>query len=155
GNPRLKTTLQADTISHMHEKSIVTLEYPKIIERLADEAAFSASKQLARALQPSGDRDEVRRRLAFTTEARRLLELRPDAGVRGAKDIRRHTSAAVRGTMLTPAELLDILATARASVHVGRLIRRLDDTFPLLKSLGSDLPERPQLEGRISESIGE
>ncbi|MGZ6392312.1 MAG: hypothetical protein ACXWQZ_23985, partial [Ktedonobacterales bacterium] len=60
----------------MHEKSIATLEYPKIIERLAREAAFSASKALAMELQPSTDPDEVRRRLAYTTEARRLMELR-------------------------------------------------------------------------------
>ena len=35
---------------HMHEKSLVTLEYPKIIARLVDEAAFSASKELVREL---------------------------------------------------------------------------------------------------------
>jgi DNA mismatch repair protein MutS2 len=139
----------------MHEKSLHTLEYPKIIERLAGEAAFSASKALARALLPSADPNEVRRRLALTTEARRLLDARADAGVRGAKDVRPHVSAAERGAMISPAELLEVLATARSSAHVARLIAKLDESFPLLKGLAEDLPIRPRLEGRIAESISE
>src|SRR5579862_4440761 len=43
----------------MHEKSLQTLEYPKILERLAHEAAFSASKELALALTPATDLREV------------------------------------------------------------------------------------------------
>ncbi len=84
----------------MHEKTLATLEYSKIIERLVDEASFSASKELARALVPSDDPAEVERRLAYTAEARRLIELRPDAGVRGARDIRPQVAAANRGAIL-------------------------------------------------------
>src|SRR5215475_2731506 len=139
----------------MHEKSLTTLEYPKIIERLAAEAAFSASKELALALLPSEDPLEVRRLQAFTTEARRLIELRPDAGVRGAKDIRPHVAGAERGIILSPSNLLDVLATLRASDHVSKLVRRLDGDFPLLRSLAQDLPVRPTLEGHIADSISE
>src|SRR5579862_2914169 len=139
----------------MHTKSLGTLEYPKIIARLADEAAFSASKSLALALEPTGDPDEARRRQAYTAEARRLLDLRPDAGVRGARDVRPHVKAAERGALLSPADLLEVLATVRASTHVSRLITRQESDFPLLKALAIDLPVRPQLEGRIAESIGD
>jgi DNA mismatch repair protein MutS2 len=140
---------------HMHEKSLVTLEYPKIIARLVDEAAFSASKELARELTPSPHPAEARRRLDYTTEARRLLDLRPDVGVRGARDIRPQVAAAMREATLSPENLLDVLATARSSAYLGRLMRRLDEGLPLLGALALDLPERPQLESRISESIGE
>src|SRR6516162_8939157 len=109
---------------HMHEKSLVTLEYPKIIARLVDEAAFSASKELARDLTPSPEPSEARRRLDYTTEARRLLDLRPDVGVRGARDIRPQVAAAIREATLTPEHLLDVLATARSSAYLGRLMRR-------------------------------
>ncbi|HEX6123091.1 MAG TPA: hypothetical protein VFY89_08020, partial [Ktedonobacterales bacterium] len=139
----------------MHEKSLVILEYPKIIETLTHEAGFSASKDLARALTPSDDRDEVRRRLAFTSEARLLLEQRPDVGVRGAKDVRPHVLAAERGAMLSPHELVEVLSTLRASEHVSRLLRKVSEQFPLLWSLAVDLPVRPGLEGRIGESISE
>jgi DNA mismatch repair protein MutS2 len=139
----------------MHEKSLATLEYPKIIARLVDEAAFSASKDLARELTPSPHPTEARRRLDYTTEARRLLDLRPDVGVRGARDIRPQVAAAMRDATLTPENLLDVLATARSSAYLGRLMRRLDEGLPLLGALAHDLPERPQLEARIGESIGE
>src|SRR5215813_14136723 len=99
----------------MHQKSIATLEYPKIVERLAGEAAFSASKALALHLLPSQDADEVRRRLAYTTEARRVMELRPELGVRGARDVRPHATAAERGAVLGAADLLEVLVTLRAS----------------------------------------
>jgi DNA mismatch repair protein MutS2 len=139
----------------MHDKSLVTLEYPKIIARLVDEAAFSASKELARELTPSPHPEEARQRLDYTTEARRLLDLRPDVGVRGARDIRPQVAAAMREATLTPEQLLDVLATARSSAYLVRLMRRLDESLPLLGALARDLPERPQLEARIAESIGE
>jgi DNA mismatch repair protein MutS2 len=139
----------------MHQKSIATLEYSKIVERVASEAAFSASKALALHLLPSPDPDEVRRRLAFTTEARRVMELRPDLGVRGARDVRPHATAAERGAVLGPDDLLEVLVTLRASGHVARAIARLDDSFPLFKALAEDLPTRPQLEGHIAESISD
>ncbi|HEY7851112.1 MAG TPA: hypothetical protein VIC27_13660, partial [Ktedonobacterales bacterium] len=139
----------------MHTKSLNTLEYPKIIARLAQETAFSASRELALALEPTNDFDIAQRRQAFTAEARLLLDLRPDAGVRGARDVRAQTRAAERGKTLAPADLLDILATIRSSTHVNRLITRLEDGFPLLKGLAGDLPQRAQLEGRIAACISE
>jgi DNA mismatch repair protein MutS2 len=139
----------------MHEKSLTTLEFPKILERLAREAAFSASKELALALRPSDQLADVRRWLALTTEARRLLDERPDVGVRGARDVRPHVAAALRGATLAPWELREVLVTLRASGHLGRIVRRLDDAYPLLKELAADLPARPALEGRIEESISE
>ena len=139
----------------MHTKSLNTLEYPKIIERLAQETAFSASRELALALEPTSDFAEAQRRQAHTAEARRLLDLRPDAGIRGARDVRPQTKAAQRGKTLSPSELLDILATVRSSAYVYRLITRLEDGFPLLKGLAGDLPQRPQIEGRIAAAISE
>ncbi|HEY7349421.1 MAG TPA: endonuclease MutS2 [Ktedonobacterales bacterium] len=148
----MKSTL---TCLYMHEKSLHTLEYPKILERLAHEAAFSASKDLALALEPATDLREVERRQAHTTEARRLLEARPDAGIRGARDIRPLVARAERGAMLSPSDLLDVLSTVRSAIYVARLLGRLDEDFPLLKALGADLPQRPKLAERIEESISE
>ena len=139
----------------MHTKSLTTLEYPKIIERLIRECAFSASKELARELVPSADADEVRRRLAYTTEAQRLMDLRPEAGVRGARDVRPNVAAAERGAMLAPGDLIDVLITLRASGFVAKIIMRLDDSFPLLKALAVDMPSRPALESHVEESISE
>ena len=80
----------------MHEKSILTLEYPKILAKVAKEAAFSASKALVMDLRPTPDLEEARRRLAFTSEASRLIDLRNDAGIQGARDIRLYLERAAR-----------------------------------------------------------
>src|SRR5579871_3739909 len=111
----------------MHEKSIQTLEFPKILERVAREAAFSASKERVLSLEPTPNLDEARRRLAYTTEAYALLEMRADAGVRGAHDIRAHISRAAREGVLSPADMLEVLATAQSAIFVAHLLEKLDE----------------------------
>ena len=140
----------------MHEKSILTLEYPKILERVAKEAAFSASKERVRELQPTPNIEEARRRLAYTTEAYQLIELRADAGVQGAHDIRAHLDRAAREGVLSPGDMLEVLATAQSAMYVAHLIEKLDEeTFPLLRRLGADIPQRPHIARRIEETISE
>ncbi len=140
----------------MHEKSILTLEYPKIMEKVAREAAFSASKELVMDLQPTPNLDEARHRLAYTTEAYRLIELRTDAGIRGARDIRPHLERAAREGILTPKDLLEVLATIQSAIHIARLTEKLDtESFPLLHQLGAEMPQRPHLARRIEETISQ
>src|SRR3989441_1270213 len=140
----------------MHEKSIRTLEYPKILEKVAREAAFSASKELVMKLQPTPNLQEAQHRLAFTTEAYRLIELRADAGVQGAHDIRPHVTRASREGVLNPNDLLEVLSTIQSAIHVARLTEKLDpENFPLLHKLGADIPQRPHLVRRIEETISQ
>src|SRR6266705_2732055 len=140
----------------MHQKSILTLEYPKILERVAKEAAFSASKELVMELEPTPDISAARRRLAYTTEAHQLLELYNNASVQGARDIRPLLARAAREGMLLPSDLLEVLATTRSAMHVARLLEKLDpEKFPLLQSLGAYLPQPPHIARRIEETISE
>jgi DNA mismatch repair protein MutS2 len=140
----------------MHEKSILTLEYPKVLEKVSREAAFSASKALVMELRPTPNLEEARRRLAFTTEASRLIDLRNDAGIQGARDIRPYLERAAREGMLHPSELLDIQATVKSAIHVAHMLERLDEMeFPLLHVLGGDIPQRPRIAQRIEETISE
>ncbi len=138
----------------MHEKSITTLEYPKIIERLAEHCAFSASKALALELQPADDLRLVRHRLALTSEARRLLDARPDIGIRAARDVRPQVQLAQRGAMLMPENLIDIQMTMRSAALLHRQLSRLEDS-PLLHRLGADLPTRPTLDAHIEAAISD
>jgi len=140
----------------MHEKSIQTLEYPKILARVAHEAAFSASKDLVMALEPTPNLEEARRRLAYTTEASRLIDLHADAGVRGAHDIRPLLVRAARDGVLTPADLVEVLETTRSTIYVAHMLTRLDaEVFPLLHLLGVDIPLRPAIVRRIEETVSE
>lgn len=126
------------------------------MEKVAREAAFSASKELVMELQPTPNLDEARRRLAYTTEAYRLIELRADAGVQGAHDIRAHLARAAREGVLSPGDLLEVLTTIQSAIYVARLIEKLDqESFPLLHQLGAAIPQRPHLVRRIEETISQ
>ncbi len=140
----------------MHEKSILTLEYPKILEKVAREAAFSASKDLVMELRPTPDLNEATRRLAFTSEASRLIELRNDASIQGARDIRPYLDRASREGVLSPSELLNVQATIKSALFVAHMLEKLDETdFPLSRRLGADIPQRPVVARHIEEAIGD
>ncbi|MDQ6643114.1 MAG: endonuclease MutS2, partial [Chloroflexota bacterium] len=122
--------------------------------KVAKEAAFSASKELVLDLQPTSDLREARRRLSYTTEASQLIDQYPDAGVGSAHDMRALLTRAAREGVLSPGDLLEVLTTTQSAIHVGRLLDKLDaDVFPLLHSLGADIPQRPHIVRRIEETI--
>jgi DNA mismatch repair protein MutS2 len=140
----------------MHKKSLHTLEYPKILAKVAGEAAFSASKELVMTLEPTPDLEQARRRLAYTSEASHLIDLHADVGVRGAHDIRPQLARAARDGVLLPDDLVAVLDTLRSMLYVARLLEKLDPaTFPLLQQLGTDIPQRPHLMHRIEETVSE
>ena len=94
----------------MDEKTLHVLEYDKILDRLSGYCDFSASKELAQAIQPTAHLDEARRLLAETTEARFLFSTR-DLTIGGSHDIRPSADLAARGGVLEPQALLDIKST--------------------------------------------
>ena len=57
----------------MLEKSYITLELPAVLEMLAAQAESELGKAAARELQPSANKEEVRRRLTETSDAARIL----------------------------------------------------------------------------------
>ena len=111
------------TFFAMDEKTLITLEYPKILERLAGYASFGISADMARAMRPSSTLDDARLRLAFTTEARRLLEVYGDFSIGGARDVRDQVDLARRAGVLDPGDLLDVKNTLIAARNVARTLR--------------------------------
>src|SRR5512143_739778 len=91
----------------VNEKYIHILEFDKILARLSGHAAFSASQELARSLQPSIDPGEIERRQGETTEARALLDQHSEMSVGGARDIRPSAQNARIGALLNPLDLLE------------------------------------------------
>ena len=98
----------------MDEKTLTTLEFDKILARLAKHTSFSAGRDLALALRPSADYDEVLRRQRLTAEARHLHEMKPRAGLGGVHDVRALADKANLGGILDPSELLDVATTLEA-----------------------------------------
>ncbi len=104
----------------MDTKDLQTLELSAVLDQLANRAAFSASKELARSLMPSDDIEQVTSRLAQTTEARLLLSVKTDLTIGGAHDIRSLVETASRGSVLEASELLDVKSTLIAARTIGR-----------------------------------
>jgi DNA mismatch repair protein MutS2 len=140
----------------MHDKSLQTLEFPKVLARVAGESGFSVGRERVLALEPTPDLDEARRRLAFTAEAVRLLDERPRAGLGGAQDVRAQLVRAAREGDLAAGDLVLVLATLRSASSVSRLMDDLDPgVYPQMRALGETLPVHPHLVRRIEEVVSE
>jgi len=139
----------------MDEKTLRTLEYPKILDQLAGYCAFSASVDKARRLKPSVKLHEARARLAETSEARELLEERPSTSIGGARDIREAVIAATRQVVLEVNQFLDIKYTLIASRTLRRLFEREGDHFPHLAEITLRLPVSTGLVDAISQTLND
>jgi DNA mismatch repair protein MutS2 len=109
----------------MQERHLVTLEFPKVLGRLAARTSFSAGRALAEGLRPALSIQEARDWLETTSEARELLGVKPEVSLGGARDIRPQTIAATRGAVLPPKELLDVRETLASALRLQRLLLRL------------------------------
>ena len=138
----------------MDAKSLQILELPKVLERLAARAAFSASKELARALAPTTDLAEARRRQSETTEAARLRSIHTDLSVGGAHDVRPAATQASRGAVLEPLDLLDIKSTLISARTLVRFFERATGV-PALAAIAAGLQPPPGVIDAISQTIDE
>ncbi len=139
----------------MDEKTLLTLEFPKLLERLARYAAFSASAELARALRPTDDFDEVTRRLALTSEARRLLSINDTISVGGVSDIRALADLARRGGVLQPQELNDVKNTLISARSLARTFEKLTLSYPNLALIAANLTPPGGIVDGITRAISE
>ena len=139
----------------MDEKTLHTLEYPKVLERLAEYTAFPASRQKALALRPTNDLAEALRRQAETSEAVRLLATHPGLTIGGARDVRPPVDLALHGGVLTPTELLDVRSTLIAGRDLARLFDRLRVQYPYLSEIAAQLPQPTGLIETIGRAISD
>lgn len=138
----------------MDQKSLRTLEFDKILERLAGFTDFPVSAEKARSLRPTADIDEARYRQSLSSEARLLLDTQ-DVSIGGARDIRQVVDRSRHGVILDPIELLDVKFTLIAARQQSRTFEKLGEQFPNLADLASQLPPPLGLVDQISRSISE
>ena len=138
----------------MDAKTISVLEYPKILARLAGFCDFSASMELARALEPTTSFDLAVARLSETSEARRLLSIQ-DLGIGGAHDIRPAADLAARGGVLDPQQLLDVKATLISCRELKKALERKTDLYPRLAEIALGLPDSFGIVDAISRILSE
>ncbi|MFO3796023.1 MAG: endonuclease MutS2, partial [Anaerolineales bacterium] len=141
-------------------KSLHTLEYDKILEHLAGFCSFSASAALARSLRPSAELESARRRLALTSEARRLLA-ESDFSLGSAHDVRPAIEKARRGGILNIETFLQIHTTLLTAQRIRRFFTREGRKrsenlpYPILASIAAGLPDLPDVIQAIESIFSE
>ncbi|GJQ51391.1 MAG: endonuclease MutS2 [Anaerolineaceae bacterium] len=125
----------------MDSKTLQVLEYHKVRERLKAFCDFSASMELALALEPTDSFDLAIARLAETTEARLLFSTNDSIGIGGAHDIRPAVHLAARGGVLDPQQLLDIKSTLISCRELKKSLERKTDEYPRLSHIAVGLPD--------------
>ena len=90
----------------MNQKVLKTIEYTKIIAMLKEEADSSLGKEIAEALLPSSEPEEVRKTLLETEDAENRIRLKGPLSFRGMTDIRLYFPRIRLGAALSIAELL-------------------------------------------------
>jgi DNA mismatch repair protein MutS2 len=138
----------------MDSKTLNVLEYPKILDRLAGFCDFSASMDLARALEPTSSHELAVAQLAETTEARKLLSMQ-STGIGGAHDIRAHADLASRGGVLDSHALLDIKSTLISCRELKKAFEKRTDEYPRLTKVALGLPDSHGLVDAISRILSE
>ena len=103
-------------MSELFDKSIRTLELPRVLQLLSEQAVSPEAKELALAVRPETDYEDVLRLLDQTDGARAMIVLRGAPGFSGVKPVKDLLDRAYRGGSLNIPELIrigDLLYAAR------------------------------------------
>mgnify|MGYP000602920707 CR=1 FL=1 len=95
-------------MSELFEKSIRTLELPRVLQLLADQAVSAAAKERCLQIRPETETEEVLRLLDPTDAARQMIGLRGSPSFSGVKPVAEALDRADRGGGLDNRALLTI-----------------------------------------------
>jgi len=137
----------------MDKKALNTLEYPKLLDRLARHCTFSVAAESALALHPVIELDEANRLQAETAEARLVLKDQPKFSIGGARDIRESLQNAARGQVLVASELLEVKSTLVAARTLKKRFLNEEDLFPQLTYIALRMPNPEGIVDTISKAI--
>lgn len=140
----------------MDERSLRVLEYPKILEQLAEFASSDYTKKQAEQIRPCSEFSEAKRLLAETDEAVRMLLKRGDSVSLGEKNILPAVGRAKMDGVLNLGELLSIADTLKVSRYLKNFIEadgEEERDFPILTELACGLFPNRILEEDIFSAI--
>jgi DNA mismatch repair protein MutS2 len=139
----------------MDKKSLHTLEFDKILDRLAEYISFSAGEELVRGLMPTTDIDTARLWQTQTAEARILLDTHTAITIGGARDVRRPVDNAFRGFTLPAEDLIAIRNTIIAARNLQRQLLKFAEDYPHLGEIAELIEDCPGLVSAIGQTFDE
>ena len=133
-------------------KTLNTLEFNKITEKISGFAKTSQSKALCLAAKPHNSVSDIKRELQFTREAKYILDLPAELPVGFVADVKKLQSTMMTG-YLSEEELSDTAQT----LHSSRLVKKfLNDNLEensLLRIMAKDLISDRELEEQIFDTF--
>ena len=102
-------------MSELFEKSIRTLELPRVLQLLSEQAVSAEAKARALRLRPETEAEEVLRLLDQTDAARTMIGLRGSPSFSGVKPVAEALDRADRGGGLNTRELLTVAGLLTAA----------------------------------------
>ncbi|WP_088185779.1 endonuclease MutS2 [Desulfosporosinus sp. FKA] len=139
----------------IEDKVLKKLDFPKVLERLAEYCLLPRAKELAEGLTPKVDWEGVRLGLQETNEGKNLLRGNPLFSVRGAKEIRPYLERCLRGGIIHGEELLEIRDTLRVGRKLKQYFQESQAEFPGLWEVTLSIESQKPLEDEISRCITE
>jgi DNA mismatch repair protein MutS2 len=139
----------------MDKKALQTLEFPKVLARVAQHCTFSVAAEKALQIRPVIDLEDAHRLQAQTAEARQVLEEQPQFSVGGARDIRESVNNAARGQTLIASELLDVKSTLVAARSLQRRFKNEEESFPKLSKLSQQILVPDGVVDAITKSLSD
>ena len=137
----------------MNERALRVLEFHKIREQLAQNAASQLGKEQSLSLEALTTLDAAERAQQETQEALYVLSYRGDSPIPAFNDVRPFLNRAEKGAVLSPRMLLDIAYTLSAARQARALLSGESEYTALLSSTASRLQSLRTLETDIFEAI--
>ena len=111
----------------MKSKTLKTLEYTKIIDRLTELASSPLGQEKCRGLVPSKDISEIRKMQRETSDALSRLWKKGAVSFSGTRDIRGSIKRLDIGSTLSQKELLDISSVLNVALRIKPLAKLSDN----------------------------
>lgn len=137
----------------MDDRTLRTLEWSKILDRLSERAHTRMGKELAESLHPSTNYLDVLAAQQETSEARRVMNAGRSFPLGGLHDLRPLIKRAVIGGILEPNELLDVMDTISSSRRLHKFLADVEEEIPHLLTLASLINAPGHLEAEIRSAI--
>lgn len=133
---------------NLAEKSLKTLEFDKILEKLASHARLKQSKDLCFKANIYSELSNIQTQINFTKEAKGILDLALELPIEYVVQVDEIIASTI-GSYLSESEIIDIAKTIKTSRLVKNFLRENAPTDGLLNSLAMGIFSDKELEEKI------
>ncbi|NLJ77890.1 MAG: endonuclease MutS2, partial [Tissierellia bacterium] len=141
----------------MNERTFRVLEYQKIVGKLVERTESQLGRQMAKAIKPSIDIDEIEYLQRETEEALKLIIDNGNPPLFGIFDLSKELKLVGIGGSLTPSSLMKISDSLRVCRSLKGYLKEVKEEeivdYPIIRGLVDDLRVLKHVEDEINNAI--